>query len=132
MAKPKTGEFGPRVRKVVDLVTKDALASDTAEKVRAAIVEHEKATEEKNEAMAEFKGVEDSWEGKLGLNKAAMKSLLKIKAMDEKKRADFLRTFLPGLETLLPDQMDMFTGNPEDSKTKSEAEQPPPAAPSLQ
>jgi hypothetical protein len=62
----------------------------------------------KSEAASEMKGVMDRVEGVYGLNKQALKALVKISKMNDAKKSDYLRTFLPGVEALLPSQLDLF------------------------
>lgn len=130
MGKSKSTAFGPRVRKVVELVVGGKEAEEISDKARKGIHEFIEAEEahSKAEETETLKGVPERWGGTFGLNKKAMSTLVALSKMDDKKKADFLRTFLPGLEAILPDQMDLFaSANPEDSKTPSETTHPAPS-----
>ncbi len=128
MARRVNGEFGVKVKKVVMLVSANKDAPEVSEKVKKGLNEYTAAETEKGEAMKEFAGVQNRWEGTLGLNKKAMMALHKISKMSDAQKADFFGTFLPGLEALLPDQLDLFASadGGEDSKTPSEAKTPAP------
>lgn len=62
----------------------------------------------KSEASNEMKQVMDRVEGVHGLNKAAVKVLVKLSKMNDAKKSDYLRTLLPGIEAMLPSQLDLF------------------------
>ena len=126
-SKKSAPAFGARVRKMVEIITSDKSASDTAEKTKSGIAEYLSAEETFKEEKKEFDGVTERWDKTLGLNKAAMKILIKIKALPDSKKADLLRTLIPGLELVLPDQTDIFADGSggEDSKTPSEKKTPP-------
>jgi hypothetical protein len=118
----RNGSGAVKVRKMVDLVMAGREALDVGERVSKGINEYVSAESDMGEAQQGIKNATERWEKTFGLNKRAMKSLVTISKMDEGKKADFLRTFLPGLETMLPDQLDIFTDaeQGEASKTPSE------------
>ena len=98
-----------------------------------AAAEIKEAEATKAEAANEMKGAMDRVEGVHGLNKQAIKVLVKFSKMNDAKKSDYLRTLLPGLEAMLPSQLDLFADTaPKDEEVIEDGEQagaPPSGAP---
>jgi hypothetical protein len=91
----KLGEKGKDVLRVSGAVVK-------------VVKEIKEAEASKAEASQEMVEVMNRCEGVHGLNKQAAKVLVKFSKMNDAKKSDYLRTLLPGLEAMLPGQLDLF------------------------
>jgi hypothetical protein len=66
------------------------------------------ANASKAEASTEIGGIMNRAEGTYGLNRKALKVLLTFSKLNDAKKSDYLRTLLPGIEAMLPGQLDLF------------------------
>ena len=109
MARKKPDEA---VAKLTALVASLAGKGKDVLRVSSAVVtitkELTEANASKAEAMTEISGVMNRAEGTYGLNRKALKTLLTFSKMNDAKKSDFLRTLLPGIEAMLPGQLDLF------------------------
>jgi hypothetical protein len=85
--------------------------------------EIKEAETSKAEASAEMTEVMTRVEGVHGLNKQAIKVLVKFSKLNDAKKSDYLRTLLPGLEAMLPGQLDLFADTaPKEDEVIADAE----------
>jgi phage-related minor tail protein len=118
----RNGSGAVKVRKMVDVVMSGKEAVDVGDRVAKGINEYVSAETDMGEAQQGIKNATERWERTFGLNKRAMKALVAVYKMDETKKADFLRTFLPGLEIMLPDQLDIFADTEQGEASKAPSE----------
>jgi len=131
MAK-KREEAISKLRKLVDSLGekgKDVLRVSGA--VVKAVKEIKEAEVTKAEASSEMVEAMNRCEGTYGLNKQATKVLVKFSKMNDAKKSDYLRTLLPGLEAMLPGQLDIFadTAPPPEEVEEDAAQAGAPATP---
>lgn len=130
MARKKPDEA---VAKLTALVASLAGKGKDVLRVSSAVVtitkELTEAQASKAEATTEVNGVMTRAEGTYGLNKKALKTLYSFSKMNDAKKSDYLRTLLPGIEAMLPGQLDLFAvtapvdPDPEEESASSSAPQ---------
>lgn len=109
MARKSKDEAIAKLTKLVaDLAGKGKDVLRVSSAVFKGVKEFKDAEVELNEAKELTRGAVERWEKTSGLNKQAMKVLVRFSKFNDAQKSDYLRTLLPGLEALLPGQLDLF------------------------